>query len=83
MYTPLHIKEINYKDLLYSTGNCIQYLVIIHDLIYITESLCCIPETKTTLLIIYTSVNYFFCRNIKIGLLPQCGEHGGERTGKF
>ena len=29
-YTLLHIKQINNKDLLYSTGNCIQYLVIMY-----------------------------------------------------
>ena len=43
-------------DLLYSTGNYIEYLVItyngkeseeesIYTYVYITESLCCIPET--------------------------------------
>ena len=49
------------KDLLHSTGNYIQYLVInyngkepeknIHktEYICITESLCCTPETNTTL----------------------------------
>ena len=31
MYTPLRIKERNYKDLLYSTGNCIQYLIITYN----------------------------------------------------
>ena len=31
MYIPLHIKEINYKDLLYSTGNCIQYLIMTYN----------------------------------------------------
>ena len=29
-YTLLHIKQMNNKDLLYSTGNCIQYLVIMY-----------------------------------------------------
>ena len=53
-YTLLYIKEINNKDLLYSTGNYMQYLVItynakesekeyillyIYSVIYITESL--------------------------------------------
>ena len=49
------IYKIN-KDLLYSTGNYIQYLVITYNTkgsenkcICITESLCCIPETNTTL----------------------------------
>ena len=49
------------KDLLYSTGNYTQYPVItyhgkepkkrihIHVYICITESLCCTPETGTTL----------------------------------
>ena len=60
--------KINNKDLLYSTGNYIQYLVIsckgkdsekgniymffykyINTYIYITESLCCTPETNTAL----------------------------------
>ena len=31
MYTLLRIKERNYKDLLYSTGNCIQYLIITYN----------------------------------------------------
>ena len=44
-------KEIK-KDLLYSTGNYIQYLVITYngkesEKEYITESLCCIHETNT------------------------------------
>ena len=30
-YTPLYIKQINNKDLLYSTGNDIQYPVINHN----------------------------------------------------
>ena len=30
-YTPLYIKQINNKDLLYSTGNYIQYLVITYN----------------------------------------------------
>ena len=29
-YTFLYIKQMNNKDLLYSTGNCIQYLVIMY-----------------------------------------------------
>ena len=63
-YTLLYIKQINNKDLLYSTGNYTQCLVItyngkesekvyIYIFIYmyvcITESLCCTPETNTTL----------------------------------
>ena len=55
----LYVKQINNKVLLYSTGNYIQYPVIIHNgkeyekntyiSICITESLCCTPETNTTL----------------------------------
>ena len=52
------------QDLLYSTWNNIQYLVIIYngkesekEYIYITESLCCTPETITTLLIDYTPIS--------------------------
>ena len=59
--------KINSKDLLYSTGNYIQYLVItysgkesgkeyIHIYMYMTESLCCTPETNTTWQINYTSI---------------------------
>ena len=59
VYTLLYIQQINNKDLLYSTGNYIQYLVItcngkesekeyiymcICIYIYITESPCCTPE---------------------------------------
>ena len=53
-YIPLYIKQINNKDLLYSTGNYIQYLVITYNgeesgkeymYVYITESLWCTPET--------------------------------------
>ena len=56
-YTQLYIKQIN-KDLLYSTGNYIQYLVIAYNgkeseyiyiyvcvYICIPESLFCTPET--------------------------------------
>ena len=51
------------KDLLYSTGNYIQYLVITYngkesekEYIYISESLCCTPETNAILYINYTSI---------------------------
>ena len=56
IYIPVYIKQINNKGLLYSTGDYIQYLVITYNgkdsekkkiYIYITESLCCIPETNT------------------------------------
>ena len=49
-YTLLYIKEINNKDLLHSTGSCIQYLVINYkekEYMYITESLCCLHEINT------------------------------------
>ena len=60
IYTLLYIKQINNKGLLYSTGNSIQYSVITYmgkesekewTYVYvnITESLCCTPETNTTL----------------------------------
>ena len=52
----LYRKWINNNVLLHSTGNYIQYPVINHNgkeseklYIYITESLCCTPETNTTL----------------------------------
>ena len=57
-YVLLYIKQINDKDLLYSTGNSIQYVVITFNgkeyekeyvYIIITESLCCISETNTIL----------------------------------
>ena len=54
-YTLLYIKKINNKDLLYNTGNSIQYLVITYngkesekEYIHRTESFCCTPETNTT-----------------------------------
>ena len=49
-YALLYIKEINNKDLLYSTGNYIWYLVINYkekEYMYITESLCCLHEINT------------------------------------
>ena len=61
-YTLPYIKQINNKDLLYSTGNYIQYLIITYNgkelrkRIYIhthkTESFCCTPETKQYLPIV-------------------------------
>ena len=66
MYTLLHIKQINSKDLLYSTGNYTQHSVItymgkesekrIDICIYTTESFCCTPESNTTLSVNYTSI---------------------------
>ena len=49
-YALLYIQEINNKDLLYSTGNYIRYLVINYkekEYMYITESLCCLHEINT------------------------------------
>ena len=65
IYTLLYIKQITNKDLLYSTGNYAQYIIIIYKgkesekdiyththiytykyILYITESLCCTPETN-------------------------------------
>ena len=70
IYTLLYMKQITNKDLLYSTVNYIQYLIItcngqesdkrIHIYIYITESLCCTPETNTTQEINYTSIKNKF-----------------------
>ena len=56
------IYKINNKDLLYSTGYCIQYLVIIFNgkesekKICKNESLCYTLETNTILQINYTSI---------------------------
>ena len=53
IYTQLYINQITNKDLLYSTGNDIQYLVITYNLKeskkIIKESLFCTLETNTTL----------------------------------
>ena len=51
-YTPLYVKQINNKDLLYSTGNYIQLTYNGKELeknICITKSLFCTPETNTIL----------------------------------
>ena len=57
-YTLLYLKYVINKDLLYSTGNPTQYSVTTYmgkepekknSCICITESLCCTPETNTTL----------------------------------
>ena len=55
-YKLLYIKQTNNKVLLYSTGNYVQYLIINYngkeyekESVCITESLCCTPETNTTL----------------------------------
>ena len=52
-YTLLHIKQISNKDLLYNTGNNIQYLVITYNGKYseknTSELLCCLPKLNTAL----------------------------------
>ena len=62
---------MNNKDLLYSTGNYIPYLVMERHLkknryihIWISESLCCVPETNRTLYINYTSIKKKKCTSI-------------------
>ena len=54
-YTLVYVKQMN-KMLLSSTGNYIQYPVINHngqeyekEDICVSESLCCMPESNTTL----------------------------------
>ena len=58
IYILLYIKWITNRDLLYSTGNYIQYLAIVYngteyekEYVYtcIAGSLCCTPETNITL----------------------------------
>ena len=66
IYILLYRKQITNKDLLYTTENYIQYLIITyngkeskkeyiyvymytHTYIFLTELLCCTPETDTTL----------------------------------
>ena len=66
MYTLLYLKRITNKDLLYSTGNSAQCYVAAwmggesggrtDTCICTAESLCCAPETITTLLIGYTPI---------------------------
>ena len=45
----LYMESTDNKVLLYSTENYIQYLVITYIIIYLSESLCCTPETNTTM----------------------------------
>jgi hypothetical protein len=74
IYTPLYIKQITNKHLLYSTGN---YSVLCNDLcgkrtlkkrdisICTIGSICCIPETSTALQSNYTPIKkkfFFFKR---------------------
>ena len=59
-YTLSYMKQTDNKDLLYSTENYIQHLIITHNgkeseknaqhthILYITESLCYKPDTKNT-----------------------------------
>ena len=65
MYTLLYLKRITNKDLLYSTWSSAQCYVAawmgegsggerISIYVCMAESLCCLPETITTLLISYT-----------------------------
>ena len=66
MHTLLYLKWIINKDLLYSTGNSAQYYVAawmggefggkMDTYIRMAESLCCPPESVTTLLICYTPI---------------------------
>ena len=66
LYTLLYLKWIINKDLLTSTGNSAQYYVAawmrgecggkMDIYILMAESLCCPPETITTLLIGYTPI---------------------------
>ena len=60
IYTPVYIKQTTNKNMLYSRGNSIQYSVMAYmgkeskkervDIcIHITNSLCCTPESNTTL----------------------------------
>ena len=79
IHTLLYIKQITNKDLLYSTGNYIQYLVITyhggeckkeyvytHTHTHKYESLCCEPEINTTLQINYISINFFNLKKRKL-----------------
>ena len=64
MYTLKYLKWVTNKNLLHSTGNSDQYYVVawmggefggrMDTCVCITESLCCLPETITTLFIGYT-----------------------------
>ena len=65
MHTLLYIKQKTTEDLQYSTGNASQYSTVTEEVkngkridscICIGKSLCCTPETNTTLLINYTAI---------------------------
>ena len=64
IYTLLGINQIISKDLLFSTGNTVScnYNRRESERIdrSITESLCCIPETDTALVINYTSIKTLY-----------------------
>ena len=58
MYTLLYLKWITNKDLLYSTGNSVQFYVAawmggerMDTCICMAESFCCAPEPITTLFV--------------------------------
>ena len=62
-YTLLYLKQITNKGLLYSVGNSAQcYVAVLMEgefgskCICMAVSLCCLPETVTTLLIGYTPI---------------------------
>ena len=69
MYPLLHLMWITNKVLLYSTWNCSILCASLEErgvwgrmdtFICVTESLCCSPETTTTLLIGYTPIQNVF-----------------------
>ena len=60
---------MNSKNLLYITGNCIQYLIITYNgKVFIYESLCHMPENNTTVL-------QFFFKKGKKEVLHFWGTH--------
>ena len=73
MYTLKYLKWVTNKNLLHSTGNSAQYYVVawmggefggrMDTCVCITESLCCLPETITTLLIGYTLTQIKILKN--------------------
>ena len=76
-YILRYVKQKNNKDLLYSTGNYIQYLSITYNgkesekrYVYTctTESFCCTPETNTTL---YINLEGKKKRNTALGKTEQ------------
>ena len=70
VHTLLHIKQISNKDLLHSTGNDTQYLIITfngntNSHIYLIESFCCTLETYCK----STSINKITLRSSRCGSL--------------